>query len=98
VGKKSYTEFKVKTIMNFVKKHLLVIVLTVAGALAGFAYWKFIGCLSGSCPIKSRWYLMILYGALVGYLVGSLSVDLKLWLRKRRELKSKIDNNGIEKN
>lgn len=38
----------------------------VAGAGIGFAYWYFIGCTSGSCPITSTWYISTGYGALVG--------------------------------
>jgi hypothetical protein len=37
-----------------------------AGAAAGFAYYTFIGCTTGSCPITSNPYLMTAYGAVVG--------------------------------
>ncbi|MFN8208789.1 MAG: DUF6132 family protein [Bacteroidales bacterium] len=36
------------------------------GALAGFAYWYFVGCASGTCPIKSNPWLMTGYGMLFG--------------------------------
>lgn len=36
------------------------------GALLGFAYWRFIGCATGSCPITSTWYVSTLYGGLTG--------------------------------
>jgi hypothetical protein len=39
------------------------------GAAAGFAYWYFIGCTSGTCPIQSHWQSSILYGALIGYIL-----------------------------
>jgi hypothetical protein len=45
-----------------VKKMLPVII----GTGAGYAYWYFIGCLNGSCPITGTWYTSTLYGALVG--------------------------------
>ena len=76
---------------EFIKKHNLIIILTVAGAIGGFLYWKFIGCISGTCAIKSRWYLMTVYGAIVGYLVGSLAIDLKHWINRRKELKSRMN-------
>ncbi|MCZ7556969.1 MAG: DUF6132 family protein [Bacteroidia bacterium] len=38
----------------------------VIGTGAGYAYWYFIGCLNGSCPITGTWYTSTLYGALVG--------------------------------
>lgn len=36
------------------------------GAGAGFAYYSFIGCYSGTCPITSNPWLMTGYGAFVG--------------------------------
>ena len=36
------------------------------GAAAGYAYWYFIGCLNGSCPITGKWYTSTVYGAVVG--------------------------------
>jgi len=77
-------------VKNFIKKHYLTIILTVAGAVAGLLYWKFVGCLTGSCPVKSRWYLMTLYGAIVGYLAGSLAVDFRKWISNRKEIKSRM--------
>ncbi|MFN8348600.1 MAG: hypothetical protein U0X91_26600 [Spirosomataceae bacterium] len=43
-----------------------------AGALGGYWYWKEIGCVTGTCPIKSQWQTMVPYGALLGYLGGDL--------------------------
>jgi hypothetical protein len=36
------------------------------GALLGWAYWYFVGCASGSCPLTSRWWTSTLYGAIAG--------------------------------
>jgi len=36
------------------------------GAAAGYAYYFFIGCASGTCPIQSNPYLSTLYGAMLG--------------------------------
>lgn len=38
----------------------------LAGAALGYAYWHFIGCSSGHCPLTSTWYISTGYGALVG--------------------------------
>jgi hypothetical protein len=46
------------------------IVGIVVGAGLGFAYYKFIGCSSGTCPITSSPILSILFGALMGFLVS----------------------------
>lgn len=50
------------------RKYLIGIAL---GALAGFLYWRFIGCTSGTCPITSRWYNSTAYGALIGVLLSN---------------------------
>ena len=41
------------------------------GGVAGFFYWKFIGCASGACPITSNKYISVAYGALLGALLLS---------------------------
>jgi len=42
----------------------------ILGGAGGFAYAHFIGCKSGMCPItRNRWISMI-YGALLGAMVG----------------------------
>jgi hypothetical protein len=61
---------------EFFKKSLLLIILSAVGAVGGFFYWKFIGCLSGTCVIKSVWYLSTIYGAGLGWILGSLAADL----------------------
>lgn len=46
-------------------------VLFVAlGAGGGFAYYYFIGCASGTCPISSSPYISTVYGALIGGMAG----------------------------
>jgi hypothetical protein len=70
--------------VKFFKKNLLLIIITAAGALGGLLYWKFVGCVSGSCPIKSVWYLSLLYGALIGFLTGSIMNDLIIKFRKKK--------------
>lgn len=42
----------------------------VIGGLAGYLYYYFIGC-DGTCPISSNPYRSILYGSVVGTLLGS---------------------------
>lgn len=42
------------------------------GALAGFLYWKFIGCSTGSCAITANPYMSTIYGALLGRLISSM--------------------------
>lgn len=67
---------------EFIKKNLFVIVLSAAGAIGGFLYWRYIGCLSGTCVIKSVWYMSTLYGTALGWIGGSLLNDLVLNFKK----------------
>lgn len=39
------------------------------GGAAGFAYYAFIGCASGTCPITSNPYISTGYGALIGIIL-----------------------------
>ncbi len=42
----------------------------LAGSILGFAYYYFIGCESGNCPITSNWHISTLYGAMMGLIAG----------------------------
>jgi Family of unknown function (DUF6132) len=53
---------KSKIILNWSKRILPIII----GAIAGFLYYNFIGCVSGACPITGNPWLSTGYGALVG--------------------------------
>jgi len=48
-----------------------VILGPVVGAVLGFAYYRFIGCSSGACPITSNPWASALYGALLGFMIAS---------------------------
>jgi hypothetical protein len=70
---------------NYIKKHLLIFIFSGIGAAGGFLYWKFVGCLSGTCIIKSVWYLSTIYGLITGYIIGSLSEDLIAKFKKEKK-------------
>ncbi|MDD4143900.1 MAG: hypothetical protein PHN68_04630 [Prolixibacteraceae bacterium] len=55
---------------ELLKKNYITVIFTLAGALGGFLYWKYIGCLSGTCMIQSVWYWSTLWAGTVGYLAG----------------------------
>ncbi len=59
--------------------------MMLVGALGGFLYWRFIGCNSGSCAIRSVWYWSTLWGAAVGYLLGDFVNDLIQKRKKKTE-------------
>ena len=74
---------------DFLKKYLPEITGAVIGTIGGFLYWKYVGCVSGTCTIKSNWYLMIPWGMVMGFLVGSVAGDI---IRKRKSAPEKKDN------
>ena len=57
---------------RFIKKNLLTIIGVPIGALAGFLYWNFVGCNSGTCAITSSPINSTLYGSVMGGLVFSM--------------------------
>jgi hypothetical protein len=71
---------------DFIRKHHFIILFTLVGGIGGFLYWKFIGCQSGTCPIKSRWYLSTLWGFAFGYLSGSIIKDIIFKIRGNRKV------------
>jgi phosphate/sulfate permease len=68
--------------MEKLKKYRISIIFAIVGAISGFLYWRFVGCLSGTCAIKSVWYWTTLWGTAVGYLVGDM---IREFLEKREK-------------
>lgn len=60
---------KIKAI---IKKHRIAIGGTIAGAAAGYTWYHYVGCTTGTCPITSSPYISTMYGALMGYLFFSM--------------------------
>uniref|UniRef100_UPI003217DF00 DUF6132 family protein n=1 Tax=uncultured Draconibacterium sp. TaxID=1573823 RepID=UPI003217DF00 len=56
---------------NFLEKYKWKLVGVAVGAVAGYAYYYFIGCNSGTCPIQSHWHTSTLYGGLIGYVFSN---------------------------
>lgn len=56
---------------DFFQKHKLTILGALLGTIGGYIYWYFWGCLDG-CTIKSVWWRMSLWGALMGGLLASM--------------------------
>lgn len=43
---------------------------TIGGAVVGFAYYYFVGCRTGSCPLTSNPLITTAYGSLMGLVLG----------------------------
>jgi Family of unknown function (DUF6132) len=71
--------------MKWLLNNKLVIAGIIVGAVAGFIYWKQVGCTSGTCMITSKWHNSTGYGALMGGLLFSL---FQKPVRKDKETKS----------
>lgn len=54
------------------KNYGLVVIGIFVGAVAGFLYWKLVGCDSGTCAITSNPTSSTLYGAMMGGLLFSI--------------------------
>jgi hypothetical protein len=76
-------------IRGIIQKNRFQIVSTLLGAIGGFLYWRFVGCTSGTCAIKSVWYWSTLWGAAFGYLVGDFVHDILHKLKMKRKEKEK---------
>ncbi len=47
-------------------KRFKALIFIIAGALAGYFYYFFIGCKFGTCPITSNPYISTFYGLILG--------------------------------
>lgn len=55
------------------KKQLLIYSIGIAlGAVAGYTYWYYVGCTSGSCAITSSPVNSSIYGSVMGIFVTNL--------------------------
>lgn len=50
---------------------LRVILGALVGGGLGFAYYKFVGCSSGTCPLTANPFISTIYGIIVGTLIAT---------------------------
>lgn len=55
--------------MTLLRTYRLTIIGILIGAIAGYAYYYFVGCASGTCPISSKPLNSTAYGAMMGALL-----------------------------
>ncbi len=76
---------------DFLLKHWLKFAGVATGILGGWLYYFYVGCVSGTCPITSNPYKMMLYGAVMGYLL------FDIFSKDTKKKKSEIVNNNNDK-
>jgi len=76
---------------DFINKHKFGFILVIPGIIGGYLYWRYVGCMSGTCPIKSNWYLMVLFGGLIGYFLGDILDD---YLKKKKSSKDELQRDN----
>ena len=54
---------------NMRKKYLIRVVAVALGGALGLAWYYFVGCRTGICPLTSNPYIMIAYGGVFGLLL-----------------------------
>jgi hypothetical protein len=50
---------------------LKIIISAAVGGGSGFAYYKFVGCASGTCPLTSNPWISTIYGGVLGVLIAT---------------------------
>jgi C4-dicarboxylate transporter len=55
---------------KFIQSKFWQILGGIIGAVAGYIYWKEIGCSTGTCPITSKPLNSVVYFGVLGYFVA----------------------------
>ncbi|MGZ3998823.1 MAG: hypothetical protein ACXVKM_14215 [Flavisolibacter sp.] len=55
----------------------------IIGMIAGLLYWKYVGCVTGTCPITSSPVNSSLYFGFLGAIVSSFFKKEALWKEKK---------------
>ncbi len=50
---------------------LQILIGGLVGAVAGYGYYRLVGCSTGACPLTSNPWVSTLYGLLMGILVAA---------------------------
>ena len=58
--------------MQHIKNNWTYILGSLLGAIAGYLYWRYVGCSSGTCPITSSPFMSTVYGIAMGSLLGGI--------------------------
>ena len=84
----SITKF-VPQMKNITIKYKLELGGVLIGSIAGWCYWYFVGCASGTCAITSSPVNSSLYGAMMGGVLASMIKN-----EKKEEKSKQIKKHG----
>lgn len=56
------------------KKAVVFLLCALGGAFVGYLMFRFLGCPTGACPLRSSAVNSVLYGAASGCFIGYVSV------------------------
>jgi len=63
---------------KWLRNNTLYFIGAMVGGVGGFLYWKFVGCITGTCLITSNPFRSTIYFAIMGALVfGMFKKDQK---------------------
>jgi H+/Cl- antiporter ClcA len=65
---------------------LYEVIGVIVGAIGGFLYYHYYGCVTGSCPITSNPWITTIWGAVMGYLVVGIFKPSK---KRKKEIVQK---------
>ena len=63
--------------ISLLKRNILLIIGAILGGLAGYLYYKFLGCASGTCTITSKPINSTIYGIVLGCLLADMIKSMK---------------------
>jgi uncharacterized membrane protein YuzA (DUF378 family) len=64
-----FVDSEIRNMKHWIIANKLYIIGGLAGGVAGFLYWNYVGCVTGTCAITSNPFRSILYFAFMGALL-----------------------------
>lgn len=71
---------------SFLQRNFGMFFFVALGLIAGFLYYKYVGCVSGTCPITANPIMSVLYGGILGGLFHSIITEIFIPMSKRKHL------------
>lgn len=71
---------------SFLQRNFGMFFFVTLGLIAGFLYYKYVGCVSGTCAITANPIMSVLYGSILGGLFHSIITEIFIPMSKRKHL------------